>query len=209
MPEQPEDHSLIVRSDKRLALLTNALAARSLAAVEAAADILQFPEEYSLGDLGGSQRWNGDFTSIGEARGKVSRAGYKFVRLTITAVAAERGPTALRAIPSRGIEGIDLLATGILQVDELLVHLDHLTNLMDFELMSTQVTDAGLAHLGHLTNLRYLGLMGTQVTDAGLVHLSRLTNLTKLDLWNTLVTDAGLAHLSHLTNLEGFIFKGT
>lgn len=42
--------------------------------------------------------------------------------------------------------------------------------LKEFELTSTQISDAGLAHLKGLTALRSLNLRGTQISDAGLSY---------------------------------------
>ncbi len=82
--------------------------------------------------------------------------------------------------------------------------------LVDVNLASSSVTDAGLGHLlNGLTELQTLNLGGTRVTDAGLEHLEVLTQLQSLDLYGTQVTDAGLEHLKGLTQLHTLGLHGT
>jgi hypothetical protein len=66
---------------------------------------------------------------------------------------------------------------------------------VEVNLIGSEVTDAGLAHLAGLTALEALDLDYTQVTDAGLAHLTGLTALEILFLDNTQVTDVGVAEL--------------
>jgi hypothetical protein len=67
---------------------------------------------------------------------------------------------------------------------------------LELDLSSTQVTDAGLKELScRLNNLTVLGLWDTQVTDAGLTSLADLKSLTKLVLERTQVTAKGVTEL--------------
>lgn len=74
--------------------------------------------------------------------------------------------------------------------------------LVELEIDSTQVTDAGLEHLKPMTGLRKLKLNGTAVTDAGLPVVGGLGELTYLNLVGTAVTDQGLKSLEGLQKLE-------
>jgi len=66
---------------------------------------------------------------------------------------------------------------------------------VEVNLMRTQITDEGLVHLKALTGLQSLSLSGNKITDAGLVHLKGLTKLQVLGLRGTQVTDQGVADL--------------
>mgnify|MGYP001407054826 CR=1 FL=1 len=51
---------------------------------------------------------------------------------------------------------------------------------VEVNLIGSEVTDAGLAHLAGLAALQFLHLNDTQVTGAGLAHLAGLTALEAL-----------------------------
>ena len=72
---------------------------------------------------------------------------------------------------------------------------DEQGEVVEVNLMNTQITDAGLVHLKELTELQTLFLGDTQITDAKLVRLKGLNNLQELYLTGTKVTDAGVADL--------------
>jgi len=74
--------------------------------------------------------------------------------------------------------------------------------LVELEVDSTQVTDAGLEHIKPMSGLRKLKLNGTAVTDAGLAAVGNLGELTYLNLVGTEVTDEGLKSLEGLEKLE-------
>lgn len=74
--------------------------------------------------------------------------------------------------------------------------------LVDVNLGSTSITDAGAANLGKMPKLKKLWLNGTQITDAGLDALKGLNELEYLNLYGTQVTDEGLKKLSGLKNLK-------
>ena len=88
---------------------------------------------------------------------------------------------------------IELNLRSTLITDAGLVHLMGLTNLTSLNLSRTKVTEAGLLHLKGLTGLQALGLGGTKITDAGLVHLKGL-QLTSLTIPTQARTDLGLKH---------------
>lgn len=70
-----------------------------------------------------------------------------------------------------------------------------LAELRRLDLHLTAVGDAGVAELKGLAKLEYLNLYGTKVGDAGLKSVASLASLKKLYLWQTPVTDAGVAEL--------------
>lgn len=74
--------------------------------------------------------------------------------------------------------------------------------LVDVNLGSTSITDAGVANLSKMPRLKKLWLNGTQVTDAGLDAVKELGELEYLNLYGTEVTDAGLKKLAGLKNLK-------
>lgn len=80
----------------------------------------------------------------------------------------------------------------------------HDTNVTEFFLARTGITDRGLAFLGRLGNIQVLILDHTRVKDAGLLALAQLEQLRWLSLTGTEVTDEGIMHLAslpHLTSL--------
>lgn len=74
--------------------------------------------------------------------------------------------------------------------------------LVDVNLGSTSVTDAGVAGLSKMPKLKKLWLNGTQITDNGLDAVKGLGELEYLNLYGTQVTDAGLKKLVGLKNLK-------
>ena len=74
--------------------------------------------------------------------------------------------------------------------------------LVDVNLGSTSITDAGVAGLSKMPKLKKLWLNGTQVTDNGLDAIKGLGELEYLNLYGTQVTDAGLKKLGALKNLK-------
>ena len=70
-----------------------------------------------------------------------------------------------------------------------------LSGLRRLDLHLTAVGDAGVGELKGLANLDYLNLYGTKVGDAGLKSVAALASLSRLYLWQTAVTDAGVAEL--------------
>jgi hypothetical protein len=105
------------------------------------------------------------------------------------------------------VYSVDLCAQST--TDDVLVHLQGLSQLQVLWLASTRVTDAGLMHLQGLSQLQVLWLDNTKVTDAGLVHLQGLSQLRELSVIDTKVTDAGLAHLQGLRQLQNLRLKDT
>jgi hypothetical protein len=78
------------------------------------------------------------------------------------------------------------------------------TNVTEFFLARTGITNRGLALLGRLGNIQVLILDHTRINDAGLPALAQLKQLWWLSLIGTEVTDEGIMHLAslpHLTSL--------
>ena len=74
--------------------------------------------------------------------------------------------------------------------------------LVDVNLGSTSVTDAGAANLSKMPKLKKLWLNGTQITDNGLEAVKGLNELEYLNLYGTEITDEGLKKLASLKNLK-------
>jgi len=107
----------------------------------------------------------------------------------------------LKLLPAmRGIER--LWAEGNRFGDDILVHVETVTELKVLQLGGSRVTDLGLRHLRRLDKLQELRLNWTDITDDGLAALTQLTDLRRLDLAHTKVGDAGLRHLRTLKRLE-------
>ena len=106
---------------------------------------------------------------------------------------------------------VELNLWSTLITDAGLVHIKGMTKLKQLNLLfNKKVTDAGLVNLKGLTKLENLGLTNTNITDAGLVHLKGLTNLQTLSLSRcNNITDAGLVHLKGLTTLTFLDIKNT
>ena len=69
---------------------------------------------------------------------------------------------------------------------------DSLVRVTYVDLYGQSITDDVLVHLQGLSQLQRLCLGDTKVTDAGLVHLQGLSQLQGLWLYNTKVTDQGV-----------------
>jgi hypothetical protein len=94
-----------------------------------------------------------------------------------------RPVTRITAPPDDGLDGADL---------------EHLTALLNLEILvlhCPKLSDANLRHLRQLRSLRHLVLYRTPITDDGLRHLENLTRLEYLRLVDTEVTDAGLRRI--------------
>lgn len=74
--------------------------------------------------------------------------------------------------------------------------------LVDVNLGSTSLTDAGAANLKNMPRLRKLWLNGTKITDAGLDAVAGLNDLEYLNLYGTEVTNEGLKKLAGLKKLK-------
>lgn len=86
--------------------------------------------------------------------------------------------------------------------DEALAPIRKIGNVIEVNLMGTEVTDAGLEQLAGLKQLERLNLAKTKVTDAGLRYLAACEKLSYLNLYATEVTDAGVDHLYALPSLR-------
>jgi hypothetical protein len=80
---------------------------------------------------------------------------------------------------------------------------------IEVDLASTEVTDAGLEPLRGLLHVIGLSLDNTHVTDTGLRHIEGLTQLVVLSLNKTQVTDAGMNRLQKLPLLRALSLDGT
>lgn len=190
--------------------------------------VVHFPEGRSMGKLfardAGQDSWYDDWRELGEAKGDVSVAVGKEVKLEISEQTAsdlsaldKLGPDDLQMLsfgwkavrvgslaPIGNLKGLKALNIQSAKFDsEDFKHLTGLTQLEVLRFGDYQLTDESMKYIGQLTSLRSLALWGTGISDEGLKHLQDLTNLTFLALNNCKITDEGLSCLKNMTALEG------
>ncbi len=102
-------------------------------------------------------------------------------------------------LPGKPVVEVNLASTAV--TDAGLKQLAAFKSLSVLDLRNTAITDAGLKEIGKLNSLTQLIVGKTQVTDAGLKELALLKNLNNLGLSHTKVTDAGLKNIKVLTAL--------
>lgn len=195
---------------------------------------LQFNSDRSIGVVY-VQSWHaqsggGQWTSLGQAKGKLKIQANKRVRLEIQtddpaslAILANIEPNAIQQIkiwpmPATdeamdhianlaGAEILDLSQTDLTDVGA--KHLSRMRGLRELHLTATAITDNALLALASMPTLNKLFLNETSITDHGLAHLSRVLSLNTLDLSSTLVTNIGLVDLSDLTGLTALYLTAT
>ena len=190
--------------------------------------IISFPEDRSMGKLfardTGQDSWYEGWQELAEAKGDVSVAAGKEVKLEISGQAAgdlsaldKLGPDDLQMLsfgwkqvqvgslaPIGNLKGLKALNIQSARFDsEDFKHLTGLTQLEVLRFGDYQLTDESMKYIGQLTSLRSLALWGTGISDEGLKHLQDLTNLTFLALNSCEITDQGLEYLRNMTALEG------
>jgi uncharacterized membrane protein len=111
--------------------------------------------------------------------------------IVVTPVAVDQPWVIVNAAVSRSFGDAELAAMSPLDA-----------NVVDLDLASTHITDAGLTSVGKMANLKRLRLDRTAITDAGLAQLKHLKKLEYLNLYGTAVTDAGLQTLAGLPVLR-------
>ena len=79
---------------------------------------------------------------------------------------------------------------------------DITADVVELDLSSTALTDAGVDKLKGFSNLTKLKLNETKISDAALKVISELKALNKLNLYGTAVSDAGIKALSSHPSLE-------
>jgi hypothetical protein len=121
------------------------------------------------------------------------------------------GPTWLRHLLGENFFAavVEVNLTSSSLTDAGLEHLKGLTQLRTLNLIGTPVTDAGLEHLKGLTQLEELDLCGTEVTDTSMEYLKGLRQLRTLCLFGRPITDAGLVRLMGLARLQTLDLRGT
>jgi len=190
--------------------------------------VVHFPADRSLGTLYirdiGSENWYEDWERLAEAKGPVTIARNKEVKLEVsTEAAADISPLAklrtddlqmlcfgwkavkiasLAPIGNlKGLKALNLQSTKFECED--FKYLTEVRKLAVLRLGDYQLTDASMQYVGKLTSLRSLALWGTGISDEGLKHLEGLTNLTFLALNGCNITDEGVNYLKNMTALEG------
>ena len=190
--------------------------------------IISFPEGRSMGKMftrdSVQEDWYEGWQQLGEAKGDVSVAAGKEVKLQISEQAAsdlsaldELGPDDLQMLsfgwkamkvgslePIGNLKGLKALNIQCAKFDS--EDFRHLTGLDRLEVLRCgdhKLTDTSMRYVGQLTSLRSLALWGTGISDEGLKHLQGLTNLTFLALNGCEISDRGLDYLRNMTALEG------
>lgn len=79
---------------------------------------------------------------------------------------------------------------------------DVAADVVELDLSSIDLTDAGVAYLKEFKNLEKLKLNETKITDTALKTIAGLESLKKLNLYGTAVTDAGVKELLQHPTLE-------
>ena len=86
--------------------------------------------------------------------------------------------------------------------DAVIAPLKDVTSLVELNLATTKVTDAGLSAVDGLGYLQNLQLQLTGIGDGAAEHFKKLTNLVTLNLYGSQVTDATLPALKDLAHLR-------
>ncbi|MHC4648118.1 MAG: leucine-rich repeat domain-containing protein, partial [Planctomycetota bacterium] len=170
--------------------------------------VIHFPKDRSMGLLyvgqlrtTGPLWWQG-WEEVGEARGDVTVAGDKDVRLTVNAQGMEN-LSFLEALGPDDIQALEFSYADAKRVDDAaLEHLAKLTGLRFLSLDNTSIHGTGLKHLTKLNNLEALSLDSVEISDEALKHVGQIGSLLCLDLGRTPVTDEGLVHLRGLSSLR-------
>ena len=196
--------------------------------------VVHFPGDRSMGKLfvrdAGPDSWYEGWQELGEAKGDVSVAAGKEVKLEISEQAAgdlsaldKLGPDDLQMLsfgwkavragslaPIGNLKGLKALNIQSARFDS--DDLKHLTGLAQLEVLrfgDHKLTDGSMRYVGQLTSLRSLAMWGTGISGQGLGHLKDLTNLTFLALTGCEIGDEGLEHLGKMTALEGLQLRRT
>lgn len=70
-----------------------------------------------------------------------------------------------------------------------------MTGLVELDLGSTQITDAGVEHLESLSKMQHLHLGNTHITDKSVERLAQLKGLQTLVVEGTRISKAGMTEL--------------
>lgn len=213
-----------------LQLVGTTMAAPETRPADAAARVLHFPTDRSLGTLfvqdahsrgetTTSYHWMEDETSnqwdeLGPARGDVTIPAGKRVHLRVEregwkdlSPLASLAPDDLEALSfsGSGLTAEESEDWGILRAesadDAVMPHVARLTGLKSLHLNLTCVTGKALRHLEGFQSLESLSLP-CRMDDEGMPYVARLTGLKRLYFTRNTVTNRGLAALKSLRNLE-------
>lgn len=186
--------------------------------------ILQFPADYSLGDLyiqedrdhRDSVVFNpfndlGDWKQFGAAQGLVRIPANTRVKLIVAPSAWEQPEklSPLRRLEPDALYALNLdqgWSSGTFVTDNCVPYLAHLTGLRQLEIHGTNITDRGLRQLSGMEHLQRLMAPGN-LTNGGLGAIVQLKSLTGVRIYNNRLTDRGirlLAQLPHLKELNLF-----
>jgi len=150
----------------------------------AGANVLQFPSNYSLGELylvkpdAGSGLSDPPCTTHSPARGPM------------------RFPPGTKLLLKVRFEGAQHLA----DLDKLAPD-----SLYGINLKRLEFTDDDLKHIGRLTGLRHLELEGTDTSDKGVINFETLKNLQFLGIDKTMISGAALKSIGKHTALVNLV----
>lgn len=101
------------------------------------------------------------------------------------------------------------LSGRLVQVQEILSHLDVLRSCEEVCFRGTDVTDADLKRLARVPKLRKVDLAATPITDSGVNELAAIGELAAINLEHTRVTDAAEPVLAAMPKLRELNLEGT
>ena len=176
---------------------------RTAAEIESARQrVISFPEGRSMGKLfvrdAGADSWYDGWQELGEAKGSVSVAAGKEVKLEISEEAAGD----LSALDKLETDNLQMLSFGWRAVKVgSLRPIGNLKGLKALNIQSAKFDSEDFKHLTGLTQLEVLRCGDHKLTDDSMRYVGQLTSLSSLALWGTGISDDGLKHLQGLTNL--------
>ncbi len=171
---------------------------------------LQFDSDRSIGMVY-VQSWHaqsggGQWTWLGQAKGKLKIQANKRVRLEIQT----DDPASLAMLTNIEPDAIQQIKIWPMHAtDEAMGHIANLTGTETLDLSGTDITDASAKYLSRMRGLRELRLTATAITDNALTALASMPTLNKLFLNETSITDHGIAHLSRVLSLNTLDLSST
>ena len=169
-------------------------------------ELLAFPEHVSLGKLFKVHVQPNGWDIVVEphpfasAQGVVHVPAGTSIRLKLSfdgvvhiAELDKVNPKTIVSIDARGLDNLN---------DDALVQVGNLTNLLDFTLGETDISDKGIAHLTRLKKLTKLGLSRALLTSRSLAYLKNFSALHVLNLSYNRLQGGSLTDLLALEHLE-------
>ncbi|MBS1994227.1 MAG: hypothetical protein JSS83_27135 [Cyanobacteria bacterium SZAS LIN-3] len=170
--------------------------------------ILQFPADYSLGEVL-IRAYPPDPKRPdlrGAARGKVVVPANCMVRF-IPSRHFYKNPAIVKTISPDGIDSLELTASSVFDGDEglcdrALAHIGHLKSVVELSVDRSDASDKGLVHAAELPNLQKVSAFSADVEGGSLKELAACKKLRILRLPRLSLNDDCLQYLSRLPRLE-------